>query len=61
MLAEEKMLHEEVDLKWEELQTWVQDFQLLERLRSELVVGVSLPVTTVYSFIYDRNWIFKLL
>jgi hypothetical protein len=35
------MLHEEVDLKWEEMQTWVQDFQLLERLRSELVVGVS--------------------
>ncbi|KAJ9576217.1 hypothetical protein L9F63_006950 [Diploptera punctata] len=36
---EEQMLHEEVDLKWEEMQSWVQDFQLLEKLRSDLVVG----------------------
>ncbi|PNF19757.1 Two pore calcium channel protein 1 [Cryptotermes secundus] len=36
---EEQMLHEEVDLKWEEMQAWVQDFQLLERLRADLVVG----------------------
>uniref|UniRef100_A0A1B6DU32 EF-hand domain-containing protein n=2 Tax=Clastoptera arizonana TaxID=38151 RepID=A0A1B6DU32_9HEMI len=36
---EEKLLHEEVDLKWEEVQTWVQDPQTLEKLRSELVVG----------------------
>jgi hypothetical protein len=36
------MLHEEVDLKWEEMQAWVQDFQLLERLRADLVVGVSI-------------------
>jgi hypothetical protein len=35
------MLHEEVDLKWEEMQAWVQDFQLLERLRADLVVGVG--------------------
>ncbi|XP_046979764.1 two pore channel protein 1-like [Schistocerca americana] len=35
---EEKMLHEEVDVKWEELQMWVQDFQLLEKLRADLVV-----------------------
>jgi hypothetical protein len=35
------MLHEEVDLKWEEMQAWVQDFLLLERLRADLVVGVS--------------------
>jgi hypothetical protein len=41
-LTEEQMLHEEVDLKWEELQAWVQDFQLLERLRADLVVGVSI-------------------
>jgi hypothetical protein len=40
-LTEEQMLHEEVDLKWEEMQAWVQDFQLLERLRADLVVGVS--------------------
>ncbi|PSN50907.1 hypothetical protein C0J52_05359 [Blattella germanica] len=37
--TEEQMLHEEVDLKWEEMQAWVQDFQLLERLRADLVVG----------------------
>ncbi|XP_065205585.1 two pore calcium channel protein 1-like [Planococcus citri] len=36
---EEKMLHEEVDLKWEEIMSWIQDFQLLEKLRPELVVG----------------------
>lgn len=41
-LTEEQMLHEEVDLKWEEMQAWVQDFQLLERLRADLVVGVSI-------------------
>lgn len=37
------MLHEEVDLKWEEIMSWIQDFQLLEKLRPELVVGVSMP------------------
>ncbi|XP_072156093.1 two pore channel protein 1 isoform X2 [Bemisia tabaci] len=36
---EEKLLHEEVDLKWEEIQAWVFDFQLLEKLRSDLIVG----------------------
>ncbi|XP_046418336.1 two pore calcium channel protein 1-like isoform X1 [Neodiprion fabricii] len=36
---EEKMLHEEVELRWDELQTVVQDFHLLEQLRSTLVVG----------------------
>ncbi|XP_043269050.1 two pore calcium channel protein 1-like isoform X2 [Venturia canescens] len=36
---EEKMLHEEVELRWDELQAIVQDFQLLEHLRSNLVVG----------------------
>ena len=35
------MLHEEVELRWDELQSIVQDFQLLEHLRSTLVVGVS--------------------
>lgn len=40
-LSEEKMLHEEVDLKWEEIMSWIQDFQLLEKLRPEFVVGVS--------------------
>nr|CAD7437546.1 unnamed protein product [Timema bartmani] len=41
---EEKMLHEEVHLKWEEMQSWVQDFQLLERLRADLIVGHCTPV-----------------
>ncbi|KAG8296528.1 Two pore calcium channel protein 1 [Homalodisca vitripennis] len=36
---EEKLLHEEIDLKWEEIQSWVQDFHVLEKLRSDLVVG----------------------
>lgn len=35
------MLHEEVELRWDELQSVVQDFNLLEQLRSTLVVGVS--------------------
>lgn len=38
---EEKMLHEEVELKWDELQCIIEDFQLLEKLRSSLVVGGS--------------------
>ncbi|XP_066600553.1 two pore calcium channel protein 1-like [Prorops nasuta] len=36
---EEKMLHEEVELRWNELQCIIEDFQLLETLRSSLVVG----------------------
>lgn len=36
---EEKLLHEEVDMKWDEIQSWIQDFQLLEKLRNDLVVG----------------------
>lgn len=35
------MLHEEVELKWEELQCIIEDFQTLENLRSALVVGGS--------------------
>jgi hypothetical protein len=41
-LTEEQMLHEEVDLKWDEMEAWVQDFQLLEKFRADLVVGVSI-------------------
>jgi len=33
------MLHEEVELKWDELQCIIEDFQTLENLRSFLVVG----------------------
>ncbi|XP_043497418.1 two pore calcium channel protein 1-like isoform X1 [Polistes fuscatus] len=36
---EEKMLHEEVELRWSELQCIIEDVQLLEELRSSLVVG----------------------
>ncbi|XP_012287108.1 two pore calcium channel protein 1 isoform X2 [Orussus abietinus] len=36
---EEKMLHEEVELKWDELQSLLQDFQFLDQLRSFLIVG----------------------
>lgn len=36
---EEKMLHEEVELKWDELQYIIEDFQLLEKLRPSLIVG----------------------
>lgn len=34
------MLHEEVELKWSEVQSIIQDFQLLEQLRSTLMIGV---------------------
>ncbi|XP_075219021.1 two pore calcium channel protein 1-like isoform X4 [Lycorma delicatula] len=36
---EEKLLHEEVFLKWEEVQSWVTDFHMLESLQSDFVVG----------------------
>lgn len=36
------MLHEEVHLKWEEVQKWTKDLQLLESLRNYLVVGVCI-------------------
>ncbi|XP_076547770.1 two pore segment channel 1 isoform X1 [Osmia lignaria lignaria] len=36
---EEKMLHEEVELKWDELQCMIEDFQILEKLRPSLIVG----------------------
>lgn len=35
------MLHEEVELKWDELQCIIEDFQILENLRNFLVVGGS--------------------
>lgn len=38
---EEKMLHEEVELKWNELQCIIEDFKTLENLRNSLVVGGS--------------------
>jgi len=35
------MLHEKVELKWNELQCIIEDFQILEDLRNSLVVGGS--------------------
>lgn len=35
------MLHEEVELKWNELQCIIEDFKTLENLRNSLVVGGS--------------------
>lgn len=35
------MLHEEVELKYDELQPMVQDYRLVEQIRSFLPVGVS--------------------
>lgn len=51
------MLHEEVHLKWEEVQSWVQDFHLLESLRNELVVGVSENMIDLL-ILHDLNWSF---
>ena len=36
------MLHEEVELKYDELQSIVQDFHLLDQIRTFLPVGVSI-------------------
>lgn len=35
------MLHEEIHLKWDEIQNWIHDHQSLEALKSNLVIGVS--------------------
>ncbi len=56
------MLHEEVNIKWEDILTWVHDFQLLEKLRPELVVGVSIRKSYL-DFVYyavRRDWLTKL-
>lgn len=45
---EEKMLHEEVELRWDDLQTIVQDFQLLEHLR------LSVPINNTATYIGSR-------
>lgn len=36
---EEKLLHEEVDLKWDDVVALIQDFNILEKIRPDLVVG----------------------
>lgn len=61
--TEEKILHEEVDLKWDDVQSIVKDFRLLEELRSFLVVGVSVVEqdnnvkVIVVIGIWPSNWI----
>lgn len=35
------MLHEEVEINWETIQNIIQDFSVFEKIRSELIVGVS--------------------
>lgn len=44
------MLHEEVEVKWDELQYIVEDFQLLEKLRSSLPAGVSIVLRVPFLF-----------
>lgn len=36
------MLHEEVNLKYDDLQSIIQDYQLLEKIREFLPIGVSI-------------------
>lgn len=57
--AEEKMLHEEVDLRWEELLIWIQDFQFLEKLRPELVVGVSIMIVHPFHIMFHGRNIYN--
>lgn len=53
------MLHEEVELKWDELQYIVEDFQLLEKLRPSLIVGVSFKFQKI-CFLLLCNYIIML-
>lgn len=39
-LLEEKLLHEEIELKWEDVMNYVKDFQALQKYRSDMFVGV---------------------
>ncbi|RZF38082.1 hypothetical protein LSTR_LSTR006481 [Laodelphax striatellus] len=36
---EEKLLHEEVHLRWDEVESWIPDFLMLEKLKSDFVVN----------------------
>lgn len=38
---EEKLLHEEIELKWEDVMNYVKDFQALQKYRSDMFVGVG--------------------
>lgn len=43
------MLHEEIELKWEDVMNYVKDFQALQKYRSDMFVGV---VSTYILFKY---------
>lgn len=61
-LAEEKMLHEELHLKWDELSRLLRDQQILDSLRPYLVVGVSqhyLRLLFSLSFYYSLHSIYQ--
>lgn len=49
--VEEKLLHEEVDLKWDDVVALIQDFNILEKIRPDLVVGVSYILHLSVSYI----------
>ncbi|KAK6620619.1 hypothetical protein RUM43_010911 [Polyplax serrata] len=36
---EEKMLHEEVHLKWDEVQSWIQEHHLSDALKNDIIIG----------------------
>lgn len=40
-LEEERMLHEQVQIEWDHIQNIIQDFYLFEKIRPNLIIGVS--------------------
>lgn len=48
-LIEEKLLHEEIELKWEDVMNYVKDFQALQKYRSDMFVGV---VSNIKIFVF---------
>jgi len=45
---EEKLLHEEIELKWEDVMNYVKDFQALQKYRSDMFVGVVSANINIY-------------
>ena len=39
--SEEKMLHEEIHLNWDDIQNWIEDHRLMEALKNDLIIGVG--------------------
>jgi len=46
------LLHEEIELKWEDVMNYVKDFQALQKYRSDMFVGV---VSTKYLLELNLN------